>query len=343
MRVLSIDGGGYLGLASAAFLAEAERHFGTRAADRFDLFCGTSTGAIIALALAMGMSGDDVVRLYRDFGPRVFPPWKGRFALTRALAWAPALVGAKHRNQELRAALDEAFGDRTLGDVHAAGKRVVITAFNVTAGRPWVFKTDHAPGLSRDSGYRLAEVALASAAAPIYLPLVRVARPGSPGSDVFCDGGVAANSPALIGFVEATTYLQCRPEQVELLSVSTPRSDLAQRSVGGQPFGGRVLDRGVVGWGADLLSVMLDGPAMLGDSALTALQRVRGVGPGRYERIAFDRPDCADLDVATPAATEALVRAGLDRGTHASVRHALRPFFLAAQDAVHIPDGSTAA
>jgi uncharacterized protein len=327
VRVLSIDGGGYLGLASAAFLAESERHFGTRAAERFDLFCGTSTGAIIALALAMGMTGDQIVELYRDLGPRVFPPWKGRFWFMRWLAWTPTPFRAKHQNEALRAALKNAFGDTTLGDIHASGKRVVVTAFNVSTGRPRVFKTDHADGLSTDSGYRLVDVALASAAAPIFFPLVKLRRPGSAASDVYCDGGVAANSPALIGFVEAVDRLRHRPETVEILSISTPREDLAERSAGHRPFDRGALNRGVVGWGGTLLSVMLDAPAMLGDSALTALGRVQGVGPGRYERITFARPKCADLDIATRAATEALVHAGVECGTHAATRLKLQPFF----------------
>ena len=73
MRVLSIDGGGYLGLATAAFIRGIEEHFGTCFHDRFDLFCGTSTGAILALALARGSTGSKLVNLYSKLGPRVFP------------------------------------------------------------------------------------------------------------------------------------------------------------------------------------------------------------------------------------------------------------------------------
>lgn len=74
MRILSVDGGGYLGLATASFLKAVEQRFGTTAAARFDLFCGTSTGAIIALALAAEKSAADVVSLYEQLGPRVFKP-----------------------------------------------------------------------------------------------------------------------------------------------------------------------------------------------------------------------------------------------------------------------------
>jgi uncharacterized protein len=88
VRILSLDGGGYLGLAGAAFLAELERHFGVSCHDSFDLFCGTSTGAIIALALASGKSAREVVDLYKRFGPRVF---RNPFPGSRRLRWAKGL------------------------------------------------------------------------------------------------------------------------------------------------------------------------------------------------------------------------------------------------------------
>ena len=72
MRIISIDGGGHLGLTSASFLQSVEKRFDTRCADRFDLFCGTSTGAIIALALASGKSAAEVVVLYEQLGTKVF-------------------------------------------------------------------------------------------------------------------------------------------------------------------------------------------------------------------------------------------------------------------------------
>jgi patatin-like phospholipase/acyl hydrolase len=72
MKILSIDGGGYLGLATAAFIAETERHFRTSYHENFDMFCGTSTGAIIALALASGMSGEEITSRYEKLGKSVF-------------------------------------------------------------------------------------------------------------------------------------------------------------------------------------------------------------------------------------------------------------------------------
>ena len=62
-RILSIDGGGIKGLLPASYLAAIERDFldGGRIADRFDMVAGTSTGGIIALGLAKGMTGVDAM------------------------------------------------------------------------------------------------------------------------------------------------------------------------------------------------------------------------------------------------------------------------------------------
>ena len=52
MKILSIDGGGIKGLFGAAFLAGLEDRFERQVSDCFDLIAGTSTGGILALALA---------------------------------------------------------------------------------------------------------------------------------------------------------------------------------------------------------------------------------------------------------------------------------------------------
>jgi patatin-like phospholipase/acyl hydrolase len=119
MRILSLDGGGYLGLATAAFIAEAERHFQVTCHKQFDMFCGTSTGAIIALALASGKSGREVVEIYRAFGATVF---KNPFPGARFLRLLRGAATSLYSNGRLREALHSAFDDLTLGDLRRNGK-----------------------------------------------------------------------------------------------------------------------------------------------------------------------------------------------------------------------------
>lgn len=61
MKILSIDGGGIKGTYSAAFLAGLEERFGRSIADCFDLIAGTSTGGILALALAARLPAREIV------------------------------------------------------------------------------------------------------------------------------------------------------------------------------------------------------------------------------------------------------------------------------------------
>src|SRR5262249_14063266 len=79
-RILALDGGGLRGVLSLGFLARIEsllreRH-GNAAAFRlghyFDLIAGTSTGAIIAGALAKGMTVDEISKHYMTIGTEVF-------------------------------------------------------------------------------------------------------------------------------------------------------------------------------------------------------------------------------------------------------------------------------
>ena len=89
-------------MAGVAYLAELERHFGVTCHDAFDLFCGTSTGAIIALALSSGKTAREVVDLYKGFGPRVFcNPFPG----SRKLRWVRGIVTSMYGNDGLRSAL----------------------------------------------------------------------------------------------------------------------------------------------------------------------------------------------------------------------------------------------
>lgn len=327
MRILSLDGGGYLGLASAAFLTEIERHFGTTCHDQFDLFCGTSTGAIIALGLAAGMSAREIAALYERLGPRVFfNPFPG---VRLARTWLRGMIFARYSNHQLKAALRDAFSDLTLGDLRAKNKFALIAAFSVTSGKPRVFKTDHAPELTLDDQYLVRDVALASAAAPVFLPMVTLPAPGSGIPERFCDGGLFANHPALLGYAEAISHLRVAPDDVRILSISTPRSELAERDSARGPLQQFLLSRGLISWGTKLAGVMIDSTSLI---AHETLRRLMGWPPGayqRYVRVELPKPHGLDLDIATKKATRTLHHIGTERARTHDTRMQLMPFFRA--------------
>src|SRR5262245_45395980 len=124
-RVLSVDGGGMRGIYTAAYLAwlgdrfASERGLGLLDIGKgFDLVTGTSTGAIIACAAAMGVPMSKVVEMYRHFGPQIFTPRlpEGIAGAVPQLYTRPSALA--NANEVMRRALHSILAERTLGDVH---------------------------------------------------------------------------------------------------------------------------------------------------------------------------------------------------------------------------------
>lgn len=68
--ILSLDGGGIRGVLTAKILERLEA--ACPFLDRVELVAGTSTGGILALGLARGLTPSALVELYRTEGPRIF-------------------------------------------------------------------------------------------------------------------------------------------------------------------------------------------------------------------------------------------------------------------------------
>lgn len=131
-KVLSIDGGGIKGLYSAKILslfeADLRQEHGdtARIVDYVDLICGTSTGGLIALALALRIPADKICQFYETKGPHIFKGSQGFFALLRQ-----ALFGGKFSDKPLRDALDEMFQEHTIADSHCL---LCIPTYDFTQG-----------------------------------------------------------------------------------------------------------------------------------------------------------------------------------------------------------------
>src|SRR4051812_39228973 len=79
-KLLALDGGGIRGVMTLEVLAKIEAELQSALgrgedfvlADYFDYVAGTSTGAIIATCLALGMRVDEIRAFYIDSGPAMF-------------------------------------------------------------------------------------------------------------------------------------------------------------------------------------------------------------------------------------------------------------------------------
>ena len=119
----------------------------------------------------------------------------------------------------------------------------MITSYNVGAEDVYLFRTPHLPTLTRDWRERAVDVAMATAAAPTYLPGMSLdgAR--------LVDGGVWANNPVMVALTEAVGPLGAPLEAMRVFSVGTT-TDLPRRS--------RRLDRGgVLPWARDVVEVLM--------------------------------------------------------------------------------------
>lgn len=254
-RVLSLDGGGMRGIYTAAFLerllAQQAARCGGPPLDLglgFDLIVGTSTGAIVGAAAAIGVPMKELVTLYENHGPQIF---RHRITGKRSAIFR-ALTGGyfvRRGDSALRSALEDVLGDVTMREVFdQRGISLAIPAVRMSTHKAWVFKKTPRSGV-RDDNYTLTDVCLASSAAPIYRSLAAIDDPGGGGGgkQIFCDGGLWANNPIMVGFTDALA--NAAPNQsIEIFSLGTcPRPE-------GEHIPANKVHRSMLGWrlGADV-------------------------------------------------------------------------------------------
>jgi hypothetical protein len=242
-RILALDGGGLRGILSLGILEKIEgllreRHGagnGFRLCHYFDLIAGTSTGAIIAAALAQGWSVGELTDKYFSLGRRVFER-----SLLRQI-----LLRAKYDEQSLVAELKNVFGsDTTLGGPELlTGLLIVIKRLD--SGSPWPLSNNPrgryfvaaSSGRMGNGDYPLWQVVRASTAAPSYFAPETISITGgrnvSPVTGSFIDGGVSPfNNPALQALMYATLEgyrvgWETGSDKLLLVSVGTGAADPA--------------------------------------------------------------------------------------------------------------------
>src|SRR5271155_507986 len=253
-RILSLDGGGIKGTFTASVVANLEKMLGTPFAQYFDLITGTSTGGIIALALGIGLRGDEILEFYLTKGPQIFPSTGMPERLRHTMRH---LVRPKHSSETLKKHLVEVFGEKVLGE---SCSRLVIPCFDCNAGRVQLFKTAHNHRFVQDYKMSTVDIALATSAAPTYFS-VFTAKDGQS----FLDGGVWANCLVLVGLLEAIYILRVSPSDIDVLSIGTtdaPFDITGRRRIGG-----------LLSWSSTIVSVLMQAQI---DAAVAQAQIVTG-------------------------------------------------------------------
>ena len=200
--VLSLDGGGVRGGATAQFLTLLEEQLGIPLHDAFDLFVGTSTGSIIASALAVkNMTAREALALYNESNIKSIFDKSAYDKLVGVAQTDP-----KYDGKGKKKFLDTFFGSATF---HDAKKQLILTTYDIQ-NRVFHSLSANDPACA---SIKIADACNASSAAPAYFPAVQV------GGLWLIDGGVVANNPTLVGFAQARKLWPA--EEIYVVSVGT--------------------------------------------------------------------------------------------------------------------------
>lgn len=212
-RILALDGGGIRGALTLGYLKHLEQLLREQhdkpdmlLCDYFDMIGGTSTGSIIAAALAKGMSVAEIRDKYFELGKKIF----GKKYRWYRIFEIDDLLKAKYDDKALVKELQHVFGDTLLGDQEAVKSALVIVAKRADTNSVWSLN-NHPKGKFYDSGHGdnksipIWKCVRASAAAPTYFLPQSIEVGGDNGFAAFVDGGVSmANNPALQCLMVAT-------------------------------------------------------------------------------------------------------------------------------------------
>ena len=204
-RILALDGGGIRGALTLGYLERIENILREREnnpnlllCEYFDLIGGTSTGAIIAAGLSIGMSASDIKALYLNIGDKIFGEkysWWKNFGKRKKAAY---------NYQPLDDALEEVFGNITMGGSEIKTGLCIVTKRADTLSTWPILNHPDGKFFKYNKSMLLRKVVRASAAAPSFF-LPKQIDVGNGNIATFIDGGVSlANNPALQLFLIAT-------------------------------------------------------------------------------------------------------------------------------------------
>jgi len=225
-NILTIDGGGIRGIFPAKFLANFEDRLvdlkcrKTHIYEHFDFISGTSTGGIIAIALALGIPAREIHDLYMEHAAVIFwnkQPWYKRLSYSR---YQSAIL-----EEKVRETFRNHFNgiDPRLKDVKVP---VCVPIFDLLQGKPSILKSKYHKRFNRDYHLPAYQAALATSSAPTFFDPYSNSyeKIDSNSKESFSnkvDGGVFANNPTLLTLIEVQKAFGKKLNQLRILSIGT--------------------------------------------------------------------------------------------------------------------------
>jgi patatin-like phospholipase/acyl hydrolase len=220
-HLLSIDSGGIRGIIPAVALIKLEHMTGKLTRDIFSFVAGTSTGAIVAAAIAAGVPATQILDFYTNRTREILT--QSPFKQVKRM-----FTGAMYSTQKLHDLIAEAIDPAQAWTLNDSPIDVLLTAKRISDGMPWYFVRDHPENSGCTGRLGLVDCATASAAAPTYFQPWTIAEQLEPSppcerAGTLVDGaaGVTGN-PVYQACIEAFEYTsKYTPEETITVSLGT--------------------------------------------------------------------------------------------------------------------------
>jgi patatin-like phospholipase/acyl hydrolase len=220
--LLSIDSGGIRGIIPAVALVKLEKTIGKLTRDIFSFVAGTSTGALIATAIAAGIPAARILDLYINRTSEIFAryPW----TIIKRI-----LFGHMYSTQKLYDLIADEIGPAHAWKLNDSPIDILLTAKRISDGMPWYFVRDNARNSGCTGRLGIVDCTTASAAAPTYFqPWTITETPTSQQCELvgtLVDGGVGVTgNPVYQACIEAFDYTpDYKPEETITVSLGTGR------------------------------------------------------------------------------------------------------------------------
>ncbi|HJR81603.1 MAG TPA: patatin-like phospholipase family protein [Anaerolineales bacterium] len=246
--LLSIDSGGIRGIIPAVALVKLENKTGKLTRDLFSFVAGTSTGAIIATAIAAGVPAIKILELYTSRTSEIFPQFPLKIVNR-------ILTGSMYSSQRLHDLIGEEIGEAQAWKLNDSPIDILLTAKRISDGMPWYFVRDNPRNSGCTGRLGLVDCTTASAAAPTYFQPWKIAESTTPSPP--CDT-VGTLVDGAVGVTGNPVYQACI-EAFDFTSEYTPEETITV-SLGTGRFKHRKEPRWIGAWLEWVLAELLESP-----------------------------------------------------------------------------------
>ncbi|MFZ1743059.1 MAG: patatin-like phospholipase family protein [Pontixanthobacter sp.] len=241
-RIISIDGGGIRGIIAASLLDKLDAH--CNLVKSTDMFAGTASGSLLALALAHRINTGHVMSLYEQKGEHIFDPAAMEFNCSTPFSFEQetalnnatrqghssgesikSLFQAKYRADNFKFELNRLFGAAKLSELPLSGAQVMVEAMQLWSADQarW---TPVSIGSGRNDPFAdmlVLDAAMCSGATPTYFPPHKPEEPAGQNWGYFSGGNMHANNPAAAAACYAAKHFDADLADIKVLSIGTGR------------------------------------------------------------------------------------------------------------------------